>query len=301
MKMQSTLALAVALTSLSTMGCGAVFDLAYLAGNKRFDKSTEERRPTGQVQTAIEYESAVAPDGRIQISCEERERRIERTFNVSKVYEYRGSYESGTYIATTAMSAAAGGLLAGILGGICTLPPSPQQPDALKVSCWNMLYAAPFALDIGWSLIRMGTAKEPKLVDKQKTEGQIALSEVPSRVTSVTCDSIDRVMLGNAYGSSEADVLSGHSQSSSMTLTADAIPVAIDNGSITLASQPEVVHAWAKNSSLGLWVVNRERQPRSLKVDRCPALRPAFMIMTPAEMTLFNASCPLGPPTTPPR
>jgi hypothetical protein len=290
-KHMRTLTAITLVTSLGATGCGALFDLTYLAGSKSYDERKEERKPTGQVISGIDYESAVAPDGEIRLSCTERERRIERTFSVTKVYKYRGGFTRTTYVSAAILSAVAGGAIAGIVAIGCNLPPQPGEKDPKRWSCLNALYASPFALDLGYSLIRAGTAKQPKLVDKTKNEGLLSLADVPSRSTPTTCDSVDRVVLGSVYGPSDLDAINGGS-SEGQKLADGSIPIArTEAGTIKLATQPDVVHAWIQNPTLGLYVINRDGKPRTLTVDRCNALRPTISIMTPADQSMFFPQC----------
>lgn len=285
---------------LGVSGCGVIFDLAYVVGSKRYDESKEERKPTGQVNTAIEYDSTTAPDGQIRVTCEERERRIERTFAVSKVYEYRGGYTRSMYVTSAVLSAVAGGAYAGIIAIACNLPPQPGDKNAKQWSCVNALYATPFAADIGWSIIRAVTAKTPKLVDKHKSEGAIAYSQVPTRTTAVSCESIDRVVLGNIMGSTDLDAINGGS-GEGIRLLDGSIPVNREpDGSIKLLSQPNVVNAWVKNPGMQFLVINREGQPRPLIINRCVVLRSAISVMQPTEQSMYFRECPV-PGTTAPR
>ncbi len=287
------ISLACLVTSLGTAGCGTLFDITYLIGSKRYTENKEERKPTGQVNTAIEYDSAVAPDGQIRVTCEERERRIERTFSVSKTYEYRGGYTRNMYITSAVLSAVAGGAYAGIIAIACNLPPQPGDKDVKRWDCVNALYATPFAIDMGYSIIRAVTAKTPKLVDKHKDEGAIAYSHVPTRTSVVSCDSIDRVVLGNAFGASDLEALNGGSGEGQRVLDG-SIPVAREaDESIKLLSQPDVVNAWVKNPGLELLVINREGKPRALKIDRCTALRPTISVMQPTGQSMFFRECPM--------
>ena len=59
----TALALGLAVTALVTAGCGGVFDVAYLASDKRTTETVQERSPTGQVHTGIEYEGRADPGG----------------------------------------------------------------------------------------------------------------------------------------------------------------------------------------------------------------------------------------------
>ena len=99
--LRKMLAIGLCLSSLGTGGCGLLLDGAYLVSNKRFDESVSERKPTGEVHTAVEYEAAVSADGQVHLRCEERERSVERATSVQKTFERRGSFESGTYIQTS--------------------------------------------------------------------------------------------------------------------------------------------------------------------------------------------------------
>jgi hypothetical protein len=284
---------------LGSTGCGTLFDITYLIGSKRYEEIKEERRPTGQVNTAIEYDSAVTPDGQIRVSCEERERSIERTFSVNKTYEYRGGFTKNTYIGAAVLSAVAGGAYAGLIAIACNVSPQPGAKDVKQWSCVNALYATPFAADVGWSIMRAVTAKKPKLVDKQKTEGAISYSPIPSRTNVVSCDSIDRVVLGHVFGSTDLQELNGRS-GDGQRLAEGSIPVARDvDGTIKLGSQPSVVNAWAKNASMEMWAINREGKPRALKVDRCTALRTSISAMEPAGQQLFFRECAPPNPTAP--
>jgi hypothetical protein len=277
-----------------------LFDLSYLVGSKRYDESKEERKPTGQVSTSIEYDSVVTPDGQIHLACEERERRIERTFSVSKTYEYRGGYTRGVHVTAAVLSAVAGGAYAGVIAIACNLPPQPGAPDTKRWSCINALYATPFAVDVGWSIIRAINAKPPKLVDKHKDEGRLAFAPIPTRSNPTSCDSIDHVVLGNVQGPSDLDALNSGT-GEGQRLVEGSIPVVRGaDGNIQLISQPNVVNAWAKNAGMEFWIINREGKPQPLKVDRCNTLRLTISVMQPTEQSTFFRECPL-PGTTPPR
>jgi hypothetical protein len=294
-----SLAAATIVASLGSSGCGALFDMTYALGDKRYNESKEERKPTGQVISGIEYEGTVGTDGEIRLSCTDQERRIERTFSVNKTYQYRGGYKRSMYVSSAILSTVVGGAIAGIVAIGCTLPPQPGEKDPKRWSCLNALFATPFALDLGYSLVRVGMAKTPKLVDKTKNEGQLALAEVPAKSTSTTCDSVDRVVLGSVYGASEFDAINSGS-SEGPKLAEGSLPVMRnETGGIKLISQPDVIHAWVLNSNLGLWVINREGKPRALKVDRCGALRPTVMAMQPADQPFFHGQCPLPNPAVP--
>ena len=101
----SALAAGIIAAALCASGCGVTLDVAYLISNKQYNETAEERRPTGQVSTAIEYDAAVSPDGQARLSCEQRERTIDRTWTVEKTFQRRGGFDSSTYVGTASISA----------------------------------------------------------------------------------------------------------------------------------------------------------------------------------------------------
>lgn len=280
------------------MGCGLLLDGVYLIGNKRYNETVQERKPTGQVITQVEYPARVDPTGKPHLACEERERRIERSFSVEKTWEHRGGWDASTYVATAALSGVIAAVTAGALTGICLHTP---EPGHKRVSCYNILYATPFAVDVIYSVIRAKTAKPSKLVDKHTNEASLALAETPSRSTPVDCAAnVQQVMLGALVGPSDVDALNGRGGGEKAHLADGAIPVALGpDGTLSLADQPAVAHAWAKNDSLALWVVDREGAPRRWEVDRCAVMRPITPMLVGDELMWFLKTCPVSPPPQP--
>jgi len=185
-----------------------------------------------------------------------------------------------------------GGAIDGAVAIGWSLPPQPGEKDPKRWSCLNALIASPFALDFGYSLVRVGMAKPPKLVDKQKNEGMVALGDIPTRSNPVACNaSMERVVLGSVSGPSEVDMLN-RGASEGQKLMDGALPVVVGDGDmIKLAAQKEVVSAWVQNPSLGLLAVGRDGKFRPIKVNRCDALRPANVTMQAQEGTLFMQQC----------
>lgn len=296
------LAFALAATTLATSGCGVLLDGAYLVSSKRYDESVPERKPTGQVHTAVEYEAVLGTEGLVHLTCEERERRVERASSVNKTFEYRGSYQAPPYIAAAVLSGLVGGAITGVIAAICTQ--KPENPTVDQLSCLNMIYATPFAADVGWSVIRAATAKPPKLVKKETSEAVLAFSEKPTRTAPLRCDSV-QVVLGDAVGAepSAADILGGAEAENRPHLLDGATAVAFaPDGTIALRTQPEVVKAWLDNAALKLWVVDPEGKPHALRVDRCGALRPtADVLASDVRVRLQQACPPPPPPASPPR
>jgi hypothetical protein len=290
------LALGVGLGSLGMCGCGLLLDGAYLISNKHYDETVQERKPTGRVRTAVEYEASVSVDGSVHLTCEERERRIERASSVQKTFERRGGFDSPVYVGTAVLSGLAAGAISGVIAAICLQ--KPQDPKAEQLSCLNMLYGAPFAFDVGWSAIRAATAKPAKLVEKHSTEAILALSEKPVRTAALRCDSV-RVVLGQAvdhFDPSEADILNGMTDRQAR-LQDGAVAVAVaPDGTITPKAQPGVLRAWLDDGALDLWVVDAEDRPHSLHVPRCEVLRPAAGVLAPDAQFKLQQACPPPPP-----
>lgn len=296
-KTRVALALGVGLSALGTSGCGLLLDSAYLISNKHYDETVQERKPTGRTRTAVEYDAAVSVDGSVHLACAERERRIERASSVQKTFERRGGFDSPVYIGTAVLSGVAAGVVSGVIAAICLQ--KPEDPKAEQPSCLNMLYAAPFAFDVGWSAIRAATAKPAKLVEKRSTEAVLALSEKPVRTAPLRCDSA-RVVLGQAvdhFDPSEADILNGVTDRQAR-LQDGAIAVAVaPDGTITPKAQPDMLRAWLNDGGLGLWVVDAEGKPHSLRVDRCEVLRPAAPALASDAQIKLSQACP--PPKPP--
>lgn len=279
----------VAATPLVT-GCGLLIDGAYLFSNKRYTETVMDSRPTGQVNTTIEYDAAPGPDGQARLTCASRERRIERIASVEKTFERRGSFDAGTYLGAATVSGLVTVITGVVIGAVCLQDPTPGKP---RPSCLNMLYVTPFAADIVYSIIRSRTVKPPKLVEKQTTEPTLDFAGTPSRSEPVACDNVEQVMLGLLVGPSDVDVLNGRIGGQKPHLVDGSLPVALgEGGVISLAEQPEVVHLWAKNESLGLWVVDREGAPHRLTADRCTLLRRVSTMLVGDEQVAFQRSCP---------
>lgn len=278
--------------SLGSAGCGGIFDITYLIAGKRYTETKEERKGTGQSQVTVEIDGTLAPDGSMTPTCIERERTIERSFSIDRTYEYRGGYRRDTYIATTILSAVTGGAVAGIVGALCTRKPSPDNQFAQPISCMNLLFATPFAVDTLYSSIRIATAKKPKLVGKVKHENPLALGGAPSRQTPVACDPSDKLVLGNVRKPSDMELLQGRTNEKA-TLSDGAMPVQrTPTGSVALISQPDIVNAWITNPHWVLAAVNAAGEPRIIQMDRCFALRSAISVMQPQNITMFAQQCP---------
>lgn len=284
--------------SIGTSGCGGIFDITYLIGGKQYTETKEDRKGTGQSQAKIEVDGQVAPDGTITPTCVERERGIERSFTTARTYEYRAGYKREMYISATILSALTGGAIAGLTAYLCHIPPSAQNNFAQPMSCMNMLFAAPSAVDTVYSAIRIATAKTPKLVNKTKAENPLAYSNTAVRETPVTCDPTDSIFLGYLSGASDMEQLQGYA-TDKPKLSAGALPVQkTPTGGILLKTQPDVVNAWVSNPQWVLASVNRDGEARTVHTDRCFVLRSAMAVIQPNLITMFGQQCPMPPPPT---
>jgi hypothetical protein len=290
---RTALVLGLAASALGTAGCGGLFDVVYLIGNKRTSTTVDERSPTGQVHQRIEYEGRAGSAGVVEVTCEERERRIERASSVEKTYRYRGGYTSAPYIGSAALSAVTTGAVAGVIALVCMNEKDSTQ--AQKESCLqNMLFATPFAVDTVYSSIRAATAKTPKLIEKRRSNPRLVFSETPSRTAPASCVSA-RLVLRPMAGPSEQsadDLLSGAPPPPAPLFMDGATAVALPpDGKVDLRSQPEVVSKWADDPGLALWLVGADGRPRRLEVNRCDALKPLLDMLPPPAQTKLLTSC----------
>ena len=171
--MSRVLALCLALTASS---CGLFLDGVYLISGKTSTKDVEQRRPTGQEQTAPERRLTF--DGpRVHVVCEDVTRGVDRVWNVHKTYENQGGWYQVHWLPIILEGAIGTGLAIGF-GVKC---------GEGTLSC-DLLYATiPFAVDVAYSLIRLLTIHPPKLVDKQLTQPHTEAHLTPSATTTTAC------------------------------------------------------------------------------------------------------------------
>lgn len=284
---------AAASACLLASGCGLLVDTIYWSGDKHYTERHEERAPTAESRTAIEYDATVEPDGRLRLVCEERTRGIERSWEVVKTFEYRGGYPKNVYAGTAMMDGIFGAVVAGTLLAVCL------QDDS-DTSCWHTAWASPFALDLGWSLYRRHGAKTPKLVDKDRTDDRLALARAPSEARPVACaESVTQVMVGTASGPSEESALNGESSNAEPRRMAEgALALPFDpDGALSLTSQPDAISLWLTQRWVGLWVVDVQGTAHPVSVDRCAALRPHVARFSGPALEQFQKDCP--PPRLP--
>ncbi len=297
MPVKIRITLTAALLCASIAGCGAVFDTAYTLTDGKFSESETDNRPTEHTENSIEYE--VGAD--LALQCFARTRRIERTATISKTFEYRGGFEKSTYAGAAVADGLIGALVAGTMLGICTS----EESD---VSCLNMTWASPFAIDLVYSLIRHKTVRPPVLVGKTRSSDSLVHGATPIDEQQTDCSSVASLWLGTATGPSRVERL--NSGGEEQRLREGAIAVALVSapaGSTAptepalvqahLSLSPEVAQAWASQNDLALWVQNGQGTISRVLVDRCTVLRPLAHSFVGEVRTTFDQNCPLPAPS----
>jgi hypothetical protein len=176
----------VVLLALTASSCGLFIDGVYLISGKTSYKDVEQRRPTGQEQTAPERRLTF--DGpRLHVVCEDVTRGVDRVWSVHKTYENQGGWYQAHWLPIILEGAIGTGL--GIGFGV--------KCGEGTLSC-DLLYATiPFAVEVAYSVIRLLTIHPPKLVDKQLTEPHTAAHLTPSATTTTACEP-DAEIIANA-------------------------------------------------------------------------------------------------------
>lgn len=174
-------------------GCAGTFDLF---SGTHYSESSKERSPTGQVVERTEYR--VTQKGALE--CYAARRAVERERSVSKRYRRRDGLGRNQYTGFAVGDALVGGLVAGVLAGFCT-------SDQNDLSCWNMLYASPFAIDLVYAIVRRQTTGEAVLVEKNAFGDRLALGRTALFEERTECESVREVRLGKTSGLSDEERL----------------------------------------------------------------------------------------------
>ncbi|HWN71280.1 MAG TPA: hypothetical protein VNM90_26765 [Haliangium sp.] len=290
MKRLVSIALAILVAN---SGCVATIDLAYLLDNGRYTESTSESQKLPQTVDGVEYETAVEPDGSMRLACFARTRQVERTWQVSKTYRYRGGYGKQVYGAVALADVIFGAATAAAILAFCV-------DDDSDLSCWNTLYAGVFALDMGYGGIRYAMARSPVLIDKSSSEGTLGFSGQPVHEQTTECESMASLWLGTVTGPHDLQILNGQAES--------AGPRALDAGSLELvldptraiALTPELAERWARDPALNLFVMDRDGIPHPVAADRCALLRPMHASLSADALAAYEKACgPIPKPTEP--
>jgi hypothetical protein len=280
--------------SLANSGCAATIDVAYWIGDDHYTESTNESQPLPQTIDSVDYETAVEPDGSTRVACFARTRQVKRTWQVIKTYRYRGGFEKEVYGAITLFDVVFGGATAGTALLLC-------NDDKRDLSCWNALYATPFALDIGYALIRYAMVRPPLLIDKSSSEGSLAFVDEPVQEQATACESLASVWLGTVTGPDDLQILAGQAEGAGTRSLADgAVEIALDP-TRAIALTPEVAERWALNVSLELYAVDRDGIPHRLAADRCALLGPVSASLSADAQAAYQKECvPSSTATEPP-
>jgi hypothetical protein len=266
---------------LANSGCVATVDMAYWLGDGRYIDSASESRPIAQTIDRFEYEAAVEPDGSMRLACFARTRQVKRTWEVVKTYRYRGGYQREVYAAVTLFDVLFGAVVAGTAFALCT----DEDPD---LSCWNVLYATPFALDIVYAGIRFATVRPPVLIGKSAYEGDLGFVDQPAHEQATACESLASLWLGAATGPDDLQILNG--STGNRSLVEGAVEIVLDP-TLTIALTPEVAERWALQASLDLLVVDRDGIPHRLAADRCALLRPVSASLSTDAQAAYQRDC----------
>ena len=270
---------------LANSGCAATIDLAYWIGDDRYTESTHESQPLPQTVDRVEYETAVEPDGSTRVACFARTRQVKRTWHVIKTYRYRGGFEKELYGAITLFDVVFGAATAGTAFLLC-------NDENRDLSCWNALYATPFALDIGYAVIRYAMVRPPVLIDKSSTEGSLAFVDEPVQEQVTACESLASVWLGTATGPDDLQILAGHAEGAGTpSLAADALEIVLDPTTRAIALTPEAAERWALNVSLELFAMDRDGIPHRLAADRCALLGPVSASLSADAQAAYQKEC----------
>ena len=276
--------------ALALSGCGLLVDGAYLLGDGRYSDSAEERAPTGETAVRMETDLAREADGALVLGCTRRTREVERSWQVTRTFQHQGSFDADTYAGTAMLDGLLGTLIAGTLLTVC------QQDDS-NLSCWNAVWAAPFALDLGYSLVRRATAEPAVLVDKSRSADRLRYAEPPLAEEPATCDWVTSLWIGGATGPSDEALLSGEG-TGTRALADGAIELSLGpDGLVTLS--PEAATSWAGQSWATVWALDAEGVPHPVRADRCALLRDHAGGFTGTALETFQIDCPLPQPATP--
>lgn len=269
---------------LASSGCAATVDLAYLIDDGRYTERTSESRPLAQTVERVEYETAVEHDGSMRVACFARTRQVTRTWESIKTYRYRGGYGKNVYGALTFADVFFGATVAGTVLLFCT-------DDDSSLSCWNMLYASVYAVDIGYAGIRYAMARSPVLIDKSSSEGALGFADQPVHEQETACESLASLQLGTATGPEDLQILAGHAEGAgTRSLAEGALEIALD-ATRAIVLTPEVAERWALQASLELFAVDRDRIPHRLAADRCALLRPVHASLSADAQTAYQGQC----------
>ncbi len=274
-----------------TGGCGATFDLAYSLGNKKYTDHEEQTFPTRQVHQQHEYSVTVLSKQTLQLNCFSSERRVERGWKVFKTYSYRGGWTKSTYGTTAIVDGIFGSLVAGVAIASCSDNENPYQ-------CPQLAWAAPFAVDIVYSLLRRGAVRKPVLSNRSSSGETMQLGKFPNYINPTGCSEVSDIWLGTTSGSSALQQLNG-SNGPNLSIDQGAQEVILDANRFMLIDLA-IAYYWLHHTGASIWTRDIESKVRPVPIERCNTLRPFYGQLAPQERQLLDSQCPL-PKTEPNR
>jgi hypothetical protein len=301
---------AVATLALFAAGCGLTVDAAYLLGSGKAHTATAESSPTEQIVERREVDGQVAGDGGIELACFERSRAIERRWTVHRSYRRQGSYDRVAYSAALFGDVIVGGLTAGLIASKCL-------SDDSDLSCKNLWFAAPFAVDAVYTLIRRATVKPKILIGKHEGPASLGIAPTAASETATSCGELASAWIGWVDGPTDHAILVGEDDGRQRQLRAGALPLELaarrvepedlptaepveadDDGGgherIWLTGQAAAL--WIASPSAGIWVIGTDGVPRGVAVNRCDVLRPLAAALEPTQLETLDKECPLPEP-----
>jgi len=264
-----------------TLGCAGTFDL--LSGD-RFTRRADERAPTGETIERREYRTSDIGEG---LQCSVAERAIERRRTVEMTYRRRGGLEPELYGGLIAGDVVMGGLTGGTMLALCLND---------HLSCWHLLWASPFALDMLYGAVRLAMAKPAVLIAKESSADWVGIGEVPIAEQPTQCEDVRTVHLGVTEASSDERLVRADGEGTP-ALKEGAVQVPLGSERV-LEFSIAVLEAWAEHPDFGLWVVDEQGAARPVAgIDRCKAIvhhRNAIPLME--RSAALQGACPPEPP-----
>lgn len=285
---------AVAAIAILATGCGLTVDAAYVLGSGKAHTTTAESSPTEKVVERLEVEGQAGGDGGIELACFERSRAVERRWTVHRSYRRQGSYDQVAYTAALFGDVIVGGITAGLIANACLSADS-------DLSCNNLWFAAPFAVDAIYTLIRRAMVKPKILISKHESPASLGIAPAVASGTPIPCDNLASAWIGWVDGPSDHAILVGEDDGRQRQIRAGALALEL------AARQPgpadphvwltgEAAGLWLTSPDAGIWVIGADGVPRGVAVNRCQVLRPMAAALQPEQLESLDKQCPLPEP-----
>ena len=191
---------------------------------------------------------------------------------VTKTYRRRDGMSPNWYGGMLAGDVIMGGIAGGSLLAMCL-------SDKVDMSCWHLLWASPFVVDLAYAAVRLALAKQPVLISKESSRDTQGLSPVSTAQQETGCEDVRDVSLGVPVASNRGDI-------AQVPQVPDAGPTTEVEGTGTVPVQApvqvpftnerrlsftrDVLNTWAESPELRLWVVDQQGEGYPLRgIDRC--------------------------------